>query len=579
MSFDSPYTLTDTMKGFTLDQDKTISPQQTVKRFKERLKKINLDILKGTVRIDNGRLDIPVFFSRCGKDAVGVIGTKQQMGKGATPSQAEASAVMELAERFSFFSFYKNEANFFTDQHRNLKNRAIPFELIARSVHDEGEDLDISRRIFEKLPLKWTSAYNYTRREDMLIPMDWFYMINEFNGPCAGNAPAEALVQGICEVVERHVSALISHKKLKVPAIRPESAADPIVKEMLAKYENAGIKLYLSDFTLNMGIPTVGVMAYDPSTFPEKSEIVWTAGTTANPEKALSRALTEVAQLAGDFNSNSNYVASGLPKPRTIEAVDYITRPDLFCNVSDLPDISNDNLKIEAENCIAALADRNFEVLAVSIENEKLRIPAFYTIVPGAHFKERALGTSVAMFSCKIISENYAPLEAVKALTDINQLLPNKYYVWFYLGMNHLQLNDPQTALKHFQHALDAGPNQQDIPSVYSYMGVCLKDMGNYKEALKILEKGAAIDSERTDIHNLSGFCWFKLKEHEKAIACFKKVVALNPSSAIDYANIASNYRDLGQTSKAIEYYELALKLDPSIDFALENLLKLQSNP
>ncbi|MGD9209433.1 MAG: YcaO-like family protein [Desulfobacteraceae bacterium] len=571
------YTLKDTFKGFTLDQDKTITPQQTVKRFRERLKSINLDILKDTVRIDNGRLDIPVFFSRCGKDAMSIIGTKKQMGKGATPSQAEASAVMELAERFSFFSFYKKEENFFTDQYKNLGNRAIPFDLIARSVHDQGDELDISRRIFENLHLKWTMAYNYTRNEDILIPMNWFYTINEFNGPCAGNAPAEALVQGICEVVERHVSALISHNCMKVPAIKPESATDPMVKKMLAKYDKAGIKVYLSDFTLEMGIPTVGVMAYDPSTFPQKSEIVWTAGTTPNPEKALSRALTEVAQLAGDFNSGTNYVASGLPKLQSIDEAHFITRPDTWRNISQLPDISNNNLKIEVENCIATLKNHSYEVLAVSTEHERLQIPSFYTIIPGAYFRERSLGTSVAMFSAKIIAETYETDAAISALNEINQLLPDKYFTWFYLGMCHLERQDPETALAHFKHALNASPNPQDAPSIYSYMGLCLKDMGRYKEALDILEKGSQIDSERTDIHNLMGFCWFKLKEHEKAIASFQKVIELNPSSAIDYANIASNYRDMGKISKAIKYYELALRLDPTIDFALQNLLKLQS--
>ena len=577
MSYHTPYTLKDTFKSYTLDQDKTISPQQTVKQFRERLKRLDLDILKDTVRIDNGRLDIPVFFSRCGQDAIFIIKTKKQMGKGATPSQAEASAVMELAERFSFFSFYKNQENFLVDQYKNLGARAIPFELIANSVHDDGEELAKSRRIFENIPLKWTMAYNYTRKEEMLIPMNWFYTINEFNGSCAGNAPEEALVQGICEVVERHVSALISHNKLRAPGIRLESTTDPMVKEMLIKYEAAGIKLYVSDFTLEMGIPTIGVIAYDPSTFPQKSELVWTAGTAPNPEKALSRALTEVAQLAGDFNSSSNYVASGLPKLRSLDEALYITQPETWRNIVELPNISNNNLKIEVENCILALKAHDLELLAVSIAHNELQIPAYYTIIPGTHFRERALGTSIAMFSTKIISETYTPKDAINALAEINQLLPNKYYVWFYLGMNHLQLEDPKTALDHFQHALDLTPNCQDIPSIYSYMGVCLKDMGHYQKALSILEKGLSFDPERTDIHNLVGFCWFRLKEHEKAIASFKKVVKLNPSSAIDYANIASNYRDMDKTSKAIKYYELALKLDPSIDFAYKNLLKLQS--
>ena len=72
------------------------------------------------------------------------------------------------------------------------------------------------------------------------------------------------------------------------------------------------------------------------------------------------------------------------------------------------------------------------------------------------------------------------------------------------------------------------------------------------------------------------GFCHFKLKEHEKAIECFQNVVRLDPSSAIDYPNIASNYRDMGNKEEAIRYYRFALRLDPTIDFARENLERLE---
>ena len=89
--------LNDAFKRFTIDQDKIKRPDETVESFKNKLKTLDLDILESTVRIDNGRLGIPVYLSRCGKDASAITGTKKQMGKGATPSQAEASAVMELA--------------------------------------------------------------------------------------------------------------------------------------------------------------------------------------------------------------------------------------------------------------------------------------------------------------------------------------------------------------------------------------------------------------------------------------------------------------------------------------------------
>jgi len=101
--------LNDAFKRFTLDQDKILPPEETIKLFKDKLNKIDLDILKDTTRIDNGRLNIPVFISYCGKDAKNVTGGKKQMGKGATPQQAEASAVMELVERFSFLVLKKNQ--------------------------------------------------------------------------------------------------------------------------------------------------------------------------------------------------------------------------------------------------------------------------------------------------------------------------------------------------------------------------------------------------------------------------------------------------------------------------------------
>ena len=73
--------LNDAFKRFTLDQDKVLPPEETVKQFKDRLNKIDLDILKDTVRIDNGRLNIPVFISYYGQDAKNVTGGKKQMGK------------------------------------------------------------------------------------------------------------------------------------------------------------------------------------------------------------------------------------------------------------------------------------------------------------------------------------------------------------------------------------------------------------------------------------------------------------------------------------------------------------------
>ena len=567
--------LRDAIKTHSFELEKTISPEETLRRFRERLAAVDLDILEEAVRIDNGRLDVPVFFSLCGKDAEAVIGNKKQMGKGGTAIQAEASAVMELAERFSLFSFKANPANFAVMTHREAGENAMPLEAIRLSVHDETADADVALDFFSDIPLRWAKGENLTAGGETLIPFDWFYALNEFNGSAAGNCIEEAVIQAVCEVVERHVCSVVSRGTLKVPSIDPGSVTDPMALELLDKFRRAGIRLVISDMSLETGIPTVGALAWDPATFPARSEIVWTAGTSPDPQKALIRALTEVAQLAGDFNSGSNYVASGLPKFASLEEATFLTEGAGSVPISSLPNVADGNIKVEIKRCIENLARSGLQVFMIDVTHPELGIPSVYAVVPGAHFRERTIETSVGMFTAKRIAGDNAPATALCILEEMDRRLPEKYYIHFFLGLSYLENGEPEKALSSLEKAASLDPDGQELPTVYSYLGVCLKEMGNYREAIDILKRAESLDRERTDIHNLMGFCHFKLKEYETAIECFRNVLALNPSSGIDYANIASNYRDMGKTDEAVQYYRLALELDPNLDFARENLEKL----
>ena len=570
-----PILLQDALKQYSHDQEKIIEPDKTIQRFKERLATSGLRILDDIVRIDNGRLGIPIYFSICGPDAYAAIGNYKQMGKGATPAQSQASAVMELGERFSLFSFYRNSQNFHFATRKAIEAPVIDFKWIARSVEDDSDDLHKMAKLFDQIPMQWTWAYNLTRSESVMVPFNWFWTINEFNGSSAGNCIEEALCQGICEVVERHVSSLVSRQELKAARIDRQSIQDPVALELIGKYEKAGIELCLSDFTLEMGIPTIGALAWDPNSFPAQSEIVWTAGTTPSPSKGLCRALTEVAQLAGDFNSGGNYVASGLPKFQQIEFARHITHPGKTVALDALPDLSNPNIKIEVQSCVEALAKRGMEVLAVDVRHPVLDIPAFYTIIPGTQFRERAANSSVAMISTKIVAESLPQDQAIALLHDFNKQLPDKYFIQFYLGQAHLKTKQYTQATTHFTQALRLEAPAEDLASIHTYLGICYKEMGKYHIALEALGKAHEIDAERTDTLNLMGFCHYKLGAYQEAISDFHKVIALDPSSAIDYANLGSNYRALGDTGKAIEYYQLALALDSEIDFAREHLAQL----
>ncbi|MEM5787783.1 MAG: YcaO-like family protein, partial [Syntrophobacteraceae bacterium] len=304
--------ISDSYKNFSHDQDKTLDPEQTISWVRQVLEGVNLNVLAETVRIDTGRLGIPVFISLCGEDATRMTGTKKQMGKGATPSQSEASALMELMERFSFFSFI-HQHPFPTFKYGELDDSAVSVRDLKKSIHDEVTPDELCEAFLKDLPLRWVKAHNLSSGKDQWVQIDWFYMINEYNGPAAGNTLEEAILQSLCEVVERHVGSIISHDCLTTPEIDPESLRDPASIELVRKFRDNGIELFIRDFSLDTGIPTIGALAYDPSTFPEKSEIVFAAGTTSNPEKSLCRTLTEIAQLAGDFESRTSYRPT-LPK-------------------------------------------------------------------------------------------------------------------------------------------------------------------------------------------------------------------------------------------------------------------------
>jgi ribosomal protein S12 methylthiotransferase accessory factor len=569
----------DCPKTFTRDQDKALKPEQTIDNFYQRLEEFDIKILSEVKRIDNGRLDIPVYFSVCTDEARSLTGTKKQMGKGASPIQSKASACMELAERFSFFAFKANEENFVRGDYNSLKQQGyplLPSSYLLKSVEDNVLTAEKLELLLEDIPLQWTWATNISQGEQVLLPFSWFYAINEFNGPSAGNTIEEAALQGISEIVERHVCSLINQYQIETPAIDTATIEDPVARELLDKFERNNIELYLNDFSLDTGMCSVGALAIDRSTFPQLSEIVYTAGTTPGPDKAIIRAITEVAQLAGDFNTGANYVASGLPKPLSMEEVRYLTETNKTIVLSEMNDLGDDNMKVELERSIEALRAIDKEIFMIDVTHPRLQIPALYTIVPGAHFRERSRRRDAGLFAAKLLNELVEDPWLFEAkLQEMEHILPESYYLSFYRGISYFNGGASEEALASFEMALDQDPEEEDLPYIYSYQGNCLKDLQRYDDAIAVLKRGCEEDDEREDLHNLLGFCYFKKEEYQTAISHFERAVHLNPASAMDYANLGVNHNRLGNRQEAIRFFTLALTLDPSIDFARAQLEEL----
>ncbi|MGC8719284.1 MAG: tetratricopeptide repeat protein [Thermodesulforhabdaceae bacterium] len=561
-------------KGYRYDQDKVRSPEETIAWVRERFRLSGFDILAQTVRIDSGRLGIPVYISRCGTDAKAIIGTRKQMGKGATPAQSEASALMELAERFSFFSYIKR-GDHLRALWRDVESDAISVRHLLDSIHDEVTPEDRAHAFIKDVRLRWVPAFSIKEKRDRWVPIDWFYIINEYNGPAAGNTIEEAVIQGLCEVVERHVGTVISYEKLTTPRIDPNSVRSEAGRELIGKYRAQNIVLFLRDFSLDTGIPSVGVLAYDPATFPERSEIIFTVGTTTDPETSLCRALTEVAQLAGDFQNRTSYKPT-FPKYTSLSDAAYLTglNDAPVISLSEMPCIRDDDISAEIDRASGELKNRKgWDVLVVNVTHPLLAVPAIYCIIPGAHFLDRATGTDFPQHMARTLISALEPLEASAYIQRLIEFFGKRYDLLFFQGYAESQMGNLTGAVKLYEQALSEGvPATDERASIIINMASCWKDMGDYGKALKCLESIEHDADNLKEFHHLKGVCHYYLEQYESAIKCFERVIEIDPGSAIDYANIASSLRKLGHQREAIALYQAALELDPTLDFAREHL-------
>lgn len=539
----------DCFKTWRADLDKAKPPQATLDWVLSRLKVVDQDILAETARVDNGRLGIPVYISRCGADAARLLGRDRQMGKGATPIQAQVSAVMELVERYTLHSFFETTQGLLRD-YRSIRDKAIPLETLALSVHDPLEDYDRIAAVFERLPLAWVWARNLARGFDRLIPFHWFSQVHGTNGSAAGNTLEEATLQGLCEVVERHVVSEVMFRELRTPSIDPASLTDPVARDLVRKLDKGGIRLILKDFTLGLGIPTVGALAYDPKSFPDRSDLVFTAGTTPHPEKSLIRAVTEVAQLSEDFERKSRYPPT-VPRYESLEQAAPILEASTVAACSALPDLSHDNLRLEIEAVVAAMARNGLEPYVTDLTHPMLCVPTVYVTAPGAHFRARTRQGGLLFHLCKLALSTPDQQVAGEAIRMLHEALPDRFETRFFLGLAFEREGRLREAATCHGKALVSGPDRRHVTGIRYHLGLCLAGLEDYGGAVDCLQAGleAAISESEglAETHRLLAVCYLKLNEREKASLALGRALELEPGAGMPFARMGEALEQLEQ--------------------------------
>ena len=563
-------------KGYSRDLDKAVSPAQTINRVQERLAAADLDILAQTRRVDVGRLGIPVYLSVCGADARAIMPTRKQMGKGSSPEQAQASALMELMERFAFFSFWQERPHMFratwSQAEARFQEDLLPLEAMLRSVNDPLAAQQ-ARRVLDLAPWLFYPATHLRSGRTVWLPLDWFKLLSEFNGTSAGNSAEESLLQGLSELVERHVCCRVDRERPSTPGIDPASVEDRTLRDLLRAFEREGIRLILKDFSLGMPLPTVAALAWDPATFPQSSEIVFTAGTASSPAKAAIRAVTEVAQLAGDFCTNACYEASGLPKFSRLEEISWLLDGPKTA-LASLPSVEDDDICRELQAALSGLAP--LEVYAVETTHPRLGIPAHYCMAPGLAFRERDRNPSLGLFVGRKLAEEADAEAASAGLAVLEECYPKAHFLPFFRGMLALRAQQWDAARELFNTALPLQPDADSAALAAFYAGYADTLQERWQEALPALTRAAGLCPEMKEYGNLLGVARFKLGRYAEAAEAFAAVLKVDKGSALDMANLGLCYKFLGQKEEAGRHLQAALGIDPSLDFARRHLRELE---
>lgn len=572
--------LTPCPKGYSHDQDKARSPEQTLKEVRSRLASLPFSVLSETRRIDNGRLGVPVYLSVCGEDARLRMPVRKQMGKGATPAQAEASALMELMERYGFFTFWERlpgaRSASWSEAEALFGPSLMPIEEIVKACHDSVSPKD-ARRIMNLRSWLFFPVVRVIDGRVFHAPLDLFKQLGEFNGSSAGNTDVESILQGACELLERHVCCIADRQREPLPTIdlSPESLKDPVLISLADKFRKEGVRLVLKDFTMSMPAPTVAALAWDPATFPESSEIVFTAGAAATPAKAAIRAITEVAQLAGDFNSNACYEASGLPKFSSLEEAAWLMQGPVL-SLQELPSLESDDILDELLGLAQGLEAMGFSLYSVSTANPDTAVPSHYSFAPGFCFRERDANASLGLFTGRLISEEADERHAQAAFELLENVCPGAHYIPFFKGMLALRQGETAAAESFFARAEPLQPDKESKALAAFYRAYASTLREDWPAALPHLDKAVALSPDMKEYLNFRGVCLFRLGRFEDAARDFADIIKrLDKGSVMDLQNLGLCHKRLGRSAEAKRYLQAALSIDPSLEKARQELEEL----
>ncbi len=367
---------------------RVIPPEETLKRVLPLLEKAGMDPVEDITDRDN--IGIPVYSVYRKNTAKGTFGNYN--GKGATPEQAKASAVMEAMERYSAELRDDDEIVLGTVQQVRDNGPMI-----------EPADLILPARVMfgvENENIAWTTGYDLIQGEEVWVPACAVYypyypdgdlQLFRFhtNGIASGNTIEEAILHAMFEVIERDAWSIAeAFDRTNADIVIDDENSVP--GKLLKQFEENGVKIHLKDLTSDLGIPTIGASSDDIATKdPELLNIG--VGTHLDPMIAATRALTEVAQSRTTHKHglkvNANLVKvtkeMGYDKIKAVNRLWY-SDSGKSVKLSEMENLATPYVRDDIEVVLGRLVDCGFERAVVAdLTRPEINVPTVRVIIPG----------------------------------------------------------------------------------------------------------------------------------------------------------------------------------------------------
>lgn len=220
---------------------------------------------------------------------------------------------------------------------------------------------------------------------------------NGTNGLASGGTATEAVVHALCELVERDAIVAFQDRDDAEQApcrVRPESVDDPVCRDLLDRFERAGIEMVIWDMTSDLGLATFSCTAVEVAA-PWHQPLPQARGSGTHPQReiALQRALTEAAQaraaiIAGSrddifFHRYQEYFGPGGRAEAAAEAVTPARR-----DFAEVPSIRHDRVVDDLGLVLDRLAARGHdEVHVVDLTHPQWSLPVVKALVPGLRWR------------------------------------------------------------------------------------------------------------------------------------------------------------------------------------------------